>query len=78
MEARAWVNLLPTIRLGGTGFARCARRASHRAIEHLTAPAQGRAREARSWRWDVIVASAAWIGTAGGPTFWGVITGRGR
>jgi hypothetical protein len=42
---------------------------ARRAIERLTAPGQMIAREARSRRWDVIVASAAWIEAAGGPGF---------
>jgi hypothetical protein len=40
-----------------------------RAIERLTVPGQVARREARSRRWDVVVASAAWIEAAGGFAF---------
>jgi len=40
-----------------------------RAIDRLTVPGQVARREARSRRWDVVVASAAWIEAAGGAAF---------
>jgi hypothetical protein len=40
-----------------------------RAIERLTVPGQAARREARNQRWDVVVASAAWIEAAGGAAF---------